>query len=69
MERNASVTRHPTLAQPLASRRSVATTFGDFTLRGLKAIARAYAQSAFYYPYWIGAGPLPTPDSGEASQR
>ncbi len=69
MERNASVANHLTLAQPSSSRRSVVRTCRDFTLRCLKATAQAYAQSAVYYPYWIGAGALPTPYSGEASRR
>ena len=69
MESNGSATKRLTLAQPSTSRRSVATTCGNFTLRCLKAIAHSYAESAVWYPYWIGANPLPTPNNGEASQR
>ena len=69
MESNGSVTKRLTLAQPSISGRSVATTCGNFTLRCLKAIAHSYAESAVWYPYCLGAGQLPMPDSDEASWR
>lgn len=69
MERNASATSLLTLAQPSPARPSVARIFGTFALRCLKAIARGYVESAVYYPYWIGAGPLFTSPIGEPSPR
>ena len=68
MERNASVTNRMTLAPQSVSRRSVARTCGSFTVRCLKAIAESYVQSSAYYPYWIGAGPLPESRRNEARQ-
>ena len=69
MERNASDTKHLTLAPPSTSYQSVARTCGDFTLRCLLAIAQAYARSSAYNPYWIGACPLPTPSGREAFRQ
>jgi hypothetical protein len=68
MERNASVTNHLTLTQPSVSRRSVARTCGNFTIRCFKAIAEDYLQSSAYNPYWIGAGPLPESRGNGARQ-
>ena len=56
MERNASATNFRTLAQPTAARLSVARTCLTFALQCLKTIARGYVESAYYNPYWIGAG-------------
>ncbi len=50
MERNASVTQVPPLTQPSTTSLSFARTCGTFSLRCLKAIARGYVESAFYYP-------------------
>ncbi len=66
MERNASVANHLTLAYPSVSRRSVARTCGNFTVRCLKAIGESYVQSSVYNPYWIGVIPLPKSSRNEA---
>jgi hypothetical protein len=68
MGRNASVTNHLTLAPPHVSRRSIARTCGNFTLRCLKAIGESYIQSSAYNPYWLGAGHLPKSPGSEARE-
>jgi hypothetical protein len=69
METNASTPNGLTLAPPFLSRRSIARTWGSFTLRCLKAVAENWVQSSAYNPYWIGASPLPNSRPNEAGQR
>ena len=68
MESNATVANHLTLAPPLVSRRSVARTYGNLTIRCLKAIAENYVRSSVYNPYWIGTIPLPESRGNEARE-
>jgi hypothetical protein len=57
METNAAPTHHLTRSPASAAHHSVARICGTFALRFLKAVARSYAESVVYYPYWVGADP------------
>jgi hypothetical protein len=69
METNATATNHLTLSAASAAHPSVAGICGTVALRFLKAIARGYAESVVYYPYWVGADPFSTPSIDEPTSR